>query len=265
MARKAYFDFTALLRSKSEIAGIWSSLFLGQGGDISHIRPYQPGDKLRHIHRPSFARGELMAKEFLGERRMAIRIVFDVGPSITPLARFNPITAKAAKDAVALFSDLIQGAADFWGVPVSQDNITSNARSKFLEGDVRSARGTLIFFASDFYDGPDAYGSFFGQSKGVGVDLIPVFINTSWIWRELPESNVQISGVDVGEGKEEGVVSTSEKTLAQKEAIFKEREAMLRGFFRRQGMPWINLKKPEFSNYVKEMTRCFAEKYRISA
>lgn len=265
MSSKAYFDFTALLRSKSELAGIWSSVFLGQGGNLSSVRPYQPGDKLRHIHRPSFARGELMTKEFFGERKMAIRLIVDVARLTTPIRGLEPITAKAAKDAVVLFLDLIQGAADFWGVPVSQDSITPNARLKFLKGDVRQARGSLIFFASDFYDGRDAYDSFFGQCKGAGVDLIAVFINTSWIWRELQKSNAEISGVNVGEVKEEGIVSADKKTLAQKEEALKEREASLGGFFKRQGMSWIHLKKPDFSVYVRETTRCFFEKYRVSA
>ncbi|MFY9457576.1 MAG: DUF58 domain-containing protein [Candidatus Spechtbacterales bacterium] len=254
MAGKAYFDFTTLLRSKSEIAGIWGSVFLGQGGDISHIRPYQPGDKLRSIHRPSFFRGELMTKEFFGERRMAIRLIFDVGSSITPTGKFYPITAKAARDAVELFSDLIQGAADFWGIPVSRTNAFRDLR-----------RGSLVFFVSDFYEGPEDYNAFFGECRNARVDLIPVLIDTSWIWRELQKSNAEISGIDVGEGKEAGTVSTGKKAFAQKEAAFTEREARLGGFLKRQNMPWINLKKPEFSDYVREMTRCFSEKYRTSA
>ncbi len=254
MPSKAYFDFTALLRSKSEFAGIWSSVFLGQGGDISHIRPYQPGDKLRNIHKPSFFRGELMTKEFLGERRMAIRMVFDVGPSVTPMGKFDPITAKAAKDAVALFSDLIRGAADFWGVSVDGGDMAASL-----------PRGSLVFLVSDFYGGPEAHTLFFEQCKNAKTDLIPVFIDTSWIWRELQKSNVQISGVDIGGAREEGVVSTGKKALAQKEASFKEREARLTGLLKRYGMPWINLKKPEFNDYVRETTRCFTEKYRTSA
>lgn len=206
-----------------------------------------------------------MTKEFFGERRMAIRLMFDATYSTMPIKGFEPITAKAAKDAMELFSDLIQGAADFWGIPVSKTKVSMDSRLRLPRENVSRTRGSLIFLASDFYEGPEAYNAFFRLCGNTGMDLIPVLINTSWIWRELQKSNMEISGIDVGRGMEEGTVSTGEKTLFQKEAALKEREDLLRRLFKRQNLSWINLKKPEFSSYVREMTRCFSEKYRANA
>ena len=248
---KAYFDLSALLHSRSELAGVWNSVFFGYGGDIAFVRPYQPGDKIRQIHKPSFARGELMTKEFFGERRMAIQLMTDVARSTQPIHGFEPICAKAAKDSVEMFSDLVQGAADFWGVSMSRYSMP--------------IRGALVFLVSDFYEGPEAYNSLFDHCRNARADVTPVFIYTAWIWHELQRSKAEISGVDVGGAREEGIVSTGEKALLQKEAVFKEREMRLGALLKRHNMPWINLKKPEFSGYVREMTRCFSEKYRTSA
>jgi hypothetical protein len=194
-----------------------------------------------------------MTKEFFGERRMAIRLAIDVARSTTPVFGFKPITAKAVRDALELFSDLIQGAADFWGISVRKDYMPAG-----LE------RGSLVFLVSDFYEGPESYAAFTQRSRDVKADLIPVFINTSWIWQDLADFGAEFRGVDLA-GESEGAISLNKKTASRIGASLKEREARLAMFFRKHNMPWINLRKPDFSGYVREMTRCFTEKYRTHA
>ena len=264
MESKAYFDFIALLRSKGEVAGLWRSIFVGYGGDLSSTRPYQQGDRMRTIHKPSFLRGELMTKEFFGERRLEIRVIVDISSYITPAGNFEPINAKAAKDSVALFADLIQGAADFWDVKVSRDDAPSGFQPQFFRDGTYEQRGSLVFLVSDFYKGPEIYRSFLNQCRSSRIDLIPVFINTSWIWRKLKKRGVSLEGVDVGGGGV-GSIMVNKKTLPLIEASLRDNEDILISFFKNQNMPCINLGEADFSGYVREMTRCFNEKNKTRA
>lgn len=237
---------------------------MGHGGDLASTRPYQQGDRLRTIHRPSFARGELMTKEFVGERRMEIRIIVDISYSVTLVGNFEPIDAKAARDSVALFSDLIKSAADFWDIKVSRDDAPSGPQPQFFRDGTYERRGSLVFLVSDFYKGLETCGSFLDQCRSSRIDLIPVFINTSWIWEELKGGGVTLEGVDVG-GEGRGAIVVDKKTLPRIKASLKDREDTLMLFFKNQNMPCISLGKSDFSGYVKEMTRCFTEKYRTHA
>jgi len=264
MPSKVYLDLSKLFISKSEIAGSWSSVFLGQGGDISRVRAYRPGDKLSRIHGPSLVKDELLVKEFWGQRRMAIWIVSDINSSISSSGKFEPINAKATRDSVALFRDLIQGAADFWGIKVSQDDISLDSQRQFFRNGIYEQRGSLVFLVSDFYKGPETYSSFLDQCRSSRIDLFHVFINTSWIWQELKRCGVSLEGVDAG-GESSGAIVVDKKTLPRVEASLKEQEEQLAAFFKRQNMPCINLGRPDFSDYVREMTRCFTEKYRTHA
>ena len=82
--KKYYLDFSAVLKSRSDIAGLWNSVFSGEGGDFFRLKPYEPGDKVKRLHRPSFARGEYYVKEFHGEYYEEIWLVIDLASSQLP-------------------------------------------------------------------------------------------------------------------------------------------------------------------------------------
>lgn len=295
--RNAYLDLLALLRSRSDIAGMWSSMLHGEGGDLSDIRPYMPGDKLQRIHRPSFARGELLVKEFSGDRHATIDFVFDISLSLTRARGLESVSAKAARDSVSLILGLLCGAADFWGVPISVlcivgekaerieaqegsaclrraldaldharlDNLLSpDFALALVKRGIQQTKGSLVFFASDFLLDAERYKNFFEEcAHARKLDLIPVFINTAWIWDGLVPGNVEFQ--IAGSGRDASkIILMDKKTMREIQADFEEQEKKLRALFTKLDMPWINLKQPVFFDYVREITRCFAEKHRFS-
>ena len=295
---RAYFDILALFRSQSGVAGVWRSMLIGDGGDLADIRPYEPGDKPQRIHRPSFAKGNFFVKEFLGNRHASIKLVFDTSFSLARRGGLEAISAGAARDSISLFSGLVCGAADFWGVPAGalcvfgekSEHIREQEGSLCLTRVIEAIQGAkvvnpsscdlrlglvkhhmeqpkeeLIFFASDFLENAESYGRFFAECLFARkMEVIPVFINTSWIWNEFSRSKVAFQGIDP-RGRDSAVLLTDRKTVSKIREALGEHETKLRTMFKRQGMPWVNLQQPVFSDYVREMTLCFAAKHRINA
>ena len=67
----------------SHFFGNYKSVFRGQGVSFSEFRPYIPGDEVRFISWPLFARtGKLYVKQFDEERDLNVVIVFDVSKSV---------------------------------------------------------------------------------------------------------------------------------------------------------------------------------------
>lgn len=294
--RRAYFDILDLLRSQSDTAGVWRSMLVGEGGDLSDVRPYEPGDKPQRIHRPSFARGQLLVKEFFGDRHASIKLVFDTSFSLARRGKLEAMSAQAARDSIHLFSALVCGAADFWGVPVGAlcifgekseytreqqgslclarvidvienarvDNPSScDSRLGLVKRHTQQSKEGLTFFVSDFLEDAESYDRFFTECMNARkMELIPVFINTSWIWSEFLRNKVAFQGIDP-HGRDSAVLFTDRKTTSQIKEALGEHELKLRTMFRILGTPWINLQQPAFSDYVREMTLCFAAKHRI--
>jgi hypothetical protein len=276
---------------------VWRSLLVGAGGDLSDIRPYEPGDKPQRIHRPSFAKGNLFVKEFFGNRYASIKLILDTSLSLARRDGLEAVSAGAARDSMFLFSGLVCGAADFWGVPTGalcifgeepeyireqegslcltqiidaiqnaevQNPSFCDVRLGLIKRHTQQSKEQLIFFVSDFLENAESYGRFFAECVlARKMDLIPVFINTSWIWNEFSCSKVAFQGRDPN-GRDSAVFITDRKTTHTIREVLKDHEMKLRAMFKKQNMPWINLQQPVFSDYVRGMTLCFAAKHRIN-
>ena len=70
-------------RVDSPFAGEYRSAFRGQGMEFEEVRPYVPGDDVRHIDWNVTARaGAPFIKEFREERELTLQIVLDVSASV---------------------------------------------------------------------------------------------------------------------------------------------------------------------------------------
>jgi uncharacterized protein (DUF58 family) len=70
-------------RVDSPFAGEYRSAFRGRGMEFEEVRPYVPGDDVRHIDWNVTARtGDPHIKEFREERQLTMQLVLDVSPSV---------------------------------------------------------------------------------------------------------------------------------------------------------------------------------------
>ncbi|MCB9654856.1 MAG: DUF58 domain-containing protein [Deltaproteobacteria bacterium] len=66
----------------SELAGRYQSVFKGQGMAFSEVRPYAPGDDIRHIDWNVTARHQkLFVKQFIEEREQTVMLLVDLSAS----------------------------------------------------------------------------------------------------------------------------------------------------------------------------------------
>ncbi len=66
----------------AELAGRYQSVFKGQGMSFSEVRPYAPGDDIRHIDWNVSARyQELFIKKFIEERELTVTLLVDMSGS----------------------------------------------------------------------------------------------------------------------------------------------------------------------------------------
>jgi uncharacterized protein (DUF58 family) len=69
----------------------------GQGFDLSGLRPYVPGDRLRLLHWPTLARtGELVVRDFEGSGTDAVTVVMDDRAGTLDVAGFEAIVSATA-------------------------------------------------------------------------------------------------------------------------------------------------------------------------
>lgn len=296
--RKEYFDFSALFRARSDLAGLWNSIFRGEGGDILRIKPYEPGDKAQNIHKPSFAKGEYFVKEFFGERRVVIWLVFEIAASVAAKGEIEAITAKAAKDMSALFSALICGAAGFFDIQIgamiythkgivkcsAQESrqcfnsllgalesmplcsvASEKERLDLVYSHIKVAQKSLMFFVSDFYaDDINAYLKFLRDVRNIyRIDIIPVFIDTSWIWESFRERTAELTGRDVL-SEETAIFSPEKNKIADMMHTAQVFSDIARIRLAGMQMPLVHLGKPVAQNYLGELHKRFYEKQRLS-
>ena len=70
-------------RVDSPLAGEYRSAFRGQGMEVEEVRPYLPGDDVRHIDWNVTARANApFSKEVRGERELTLMLVIDVSGSM---------------------------------------------------------------------------------------------------------------------------------------------------------------------------------------
>lgn len=70
----------------AELAGRYHSVFKGQGMAFSEVRPYSPGDDVRHIDWNVSARHQdqgLFVKQFIEERELTVMLIVDMSASGT--------------------------------------------------------------------------------------------------------------------------------------------------------------------------------------
>lgn len=68
----------------AELAGRYHSVFKGQGMSFSEVRPYAPGDDIRHIDWNVSARHQnLFVKQFVEERELTVNLLVDLSGSGT--------------------------------------------------------------------------------------------------------------------------------------------------------------------------------------
>ncbi len=66
----------------AELAGRYHSVFKGQGMSFSEVRPYTPGDDIRHIDWNVSARAQgIFVKQFVEERELTVTLVVDLSAS----------------------------------------------------------------------------------------------------------------------------------------------------------------------------------------
>src|SRR5262245_53600590 len=66
----------------AELAGRYHSVFKGQGMAFSEVRPYAPGDDIRHIDWNVTARHQnLFVKQFIEERELTVMLLVDMSGS----------------------------------------------------------------------------------------------------------------------------------------------------------------------------------------
>jgi uncharacterized protein (DUF58 family) len=66
----------------AELAGRYHSVFKGQGMSFSEVRPYTPGDDIRHIDWNVSARAQgIFVKQFVEERELTVTLLVDLSAS----------------------------------------------------------------------------------------------------------------------------------------------------------------------------------------
>jgi uncharacterized protein (DUF58 family) len=66
----------------AELAGRYHSVFKGQGMSFSEVRPYTPGDDIRHIDWNVSARAQgIFVKQFVEERELTVMLLVDLSAS----------------------------------------------------------------------------------------------------------------------------------------------------------------------------------------
>lgn len=296
--QRGYVDFANFLRSRSEVAGLWRSVFIGTGGGIARIRPYQPGDRIRRIHRPSLARGEVQVKDFFGERRLSVWLFFDITLSLASYRNLASITAHVAREALLLFSQLLCAGADVGRIPIgaaylahsqmehiqptqgvtcleelvrAKEKISVGAsmdldrRMRLLRSSVQSAQRASMFFVSDFAGESAAYEDLLRDCRQLyKIDVTPVFVDTSWVLERFGKGRWELTGIDVLENKT-GSLALDKESLPRIEEILGERKTELGSVFSRLNMPWVHLQEPDPDTYIQEATRCFRAKQGAAA
>jgi len=84
-------------------AGVFNSLHRGHGMELHDVRPYQPGDDIRHMDWRATARsGKATSKVFLAERQRSLFLVIDRRPSMQFGSRVELKASTAARCAALL-------------------------------------------------------------------------------------------------------------------------------------------------------------------
>ena len=81
--RGEYLAFRARGRVESERFGDSRSPFVGEGLEFAELRPFRPGDRMRHVHAASSLKAqELMVRKFVELREARVIVALDVSRSM---------------------------------------------------------------------------------------------------------------------------------------------------------------------------------------
>jgi uncharacterized protein (DUF58 family) len=184
MRRARRLRFRVRASTLSELAGSYTSARRGMGLSFAELKPYEPGDDVRHIDWNVTARQERpYVRRFVEERSLTLWLVIDVSASMrfgppgkskadraTQLAALLATSATHAGDRVGILlvsdrieAQLVPGSGPRHLSRVLRMLISSSSRSKTTSlapalGLLKTARRrALIILLSDFlFDEPDA-------------------------------------------------------------------------------------------------------------
>ncbi len=297
----AQLDFPRLLRSRGEVRGAWESVFSGGAIGPMGFRSYETGDPAHDILPQSLLRARfygnrdmLLVRKHVGRRAMRVWIFLDLDASLRQCGSFASLHANPARESALLFSALVASASLFWRIPMGfvgldggrvhisppqkdlshfkglleriqllrgEESLTRNETPGALIDEFPSAKGSLVFFVSDFASHGEDYSSLFDKVRYMhNVDVVPVFVDTSWIWGMF-RGTFEIAGVEGVSGKPVNIITNQQGRAKFKEDA-EEHKEILGSVFTRISLPWICLGMPNISTFEEEMTRCFQEKQR---
>lgn len=135
-----------------QLGGAWRSPLRGQGLEFSELRPYQPGDDLRHLHAAASARtGIPQVRVHHEERNRNLLLLVDLSASCGPAQR------RLLEETAALLGFAAAGQRDRVGLIAFSDRIETMLP---LRGGSRHIRRLLLELCSL-------------QPAGRGTDLTP--------------------------------------------------------------------------------------------
>ena len=244
--------------------------------------------------RASGNRDELLTRKFVGRRAMRAWIFVDLTASFMRQGSIDSLHAKPAREGAVLFSALVLAASLFWKIPVGlvgldngdvythlpQKDLSSfNSFLKqihishggeapayddefdLLENELLSKNESLIFFLSDFAVHQEKYPRFFDRLRHTNnIDVVPVFVDTSWIWDEI-KGTFTIAGTESVLGRPVDIITNKNGLAILKEGANTHRQLLSEGFAR-LSIPWIRIGNPNLEIFKEEMTNCFMEKQR---
>lgn len=201
--RGEHLAFRSRGRVQSERFGDSRSPFVGEGLEFAELRPYRPGDRMRHVHAASSLKAqELMVRKFVELREARTIIALDVSRSMFVRDKMRialmaaGILAHSTFNAHMALGLWILGCRDEMEVPpkpgsghfhtiadVIVDTLTGHADKALQQAypiDTRDrlnktvARGALLFIISDFLSEDDDLMNL--ALELTGATLMPVVV-----------------------------------------------------------------------------------------
>ncbi len=124
--------------SAGRLAGPALSLYRGQGMELEDLRPYQPGDDVRHIAWRATARsGRPVTKVFREERQHLLYLAIDRGPTMGFGTRTRLKAAQGARLAAVLTYSALAQQERVAGVTLDAHGEHAYAAARSLDGALR--------------------------------------------------------------------------------------------------------------------------------
>jgi uncharacterized protein (DUF58 family) len=201
--RGEYLAFRSRGRVQSERFGDSRSPFVGEGLEFAELRPYRPGDRMRHVHAASSLKAqELMVRKFVELREARVIVALDISRSMFVRDKMRialtaaGILAHSTFNAHMALGLWVLGGTHELEVPpkpgsghfhtisdVIVDVLTGNVENALLQAypiDKRDRlnktvqRGAMLFLVSDFLSDSDDLLNLAVELQG--ADVTPVIV-----------------------------------------------------------------------------------------